>query len=143
MSEMDIKLLFKFLDHIIPSGENMPSACEVITIEDVEKVLLSTHRYIEPLSKITDFVVSKISPEAENELTDNHRAEMLLSMESTMAGDFSMFVELIYLLYYSKNQVHEKINWDTDELAIKNRIPEFDDGILHNIAQRSPFWRQA
>jgi hypothetical protein len=143
MSKPDIKLLFKFFDLIIPQSENMPSASEVIAVEDVEKILSGTHKYIEPLSKITDFARSKISAEAENELTDNHMTEMLLSMESTMASDFSMFVELIYLIYYSKGQVHEKINWDTDELAIKNRTPQFDDVILHNIAQRPPFWRQA
>ena len=143
MSKLDIKLLFKFFDLIIPQSENMPCASEVITGEDVENVLSGTHKYIEPLSKITDFTRTKILAEAENELTDNHMADTLLAMESTMGGDFSMFIEVIYLIYYSKGQVHEKINWDTDELAIKNRIPQFDDAILHNIAQRPPFWRQA
>ena len=143
MSNMDIKLLFKFFDLIIPKGENMPSASEVITVEDVEKFLSSTHKYIEPLSKITDFTRTKISAETENELTDNHMTKTLLAMESTMGSDFSMLVEVIYLIYYSKGHVHEKINWDTDELAIKNRIPQFDDVILHNVAQRPPFWRQA
>ena len=143
MSKLDIKLLFKFFDLIIPQSENMPCASEVITVEDVENVLSSTHKYIEPLSKITDFAKTKISAEAENELTDNHMTDTLLAMESTMGGDFSMFIEVIYLIYYSKGQVHEKINWDTDELAIKNRIPQFDGEILHNIAQRPPFWRQA
>ncbi|MEC9308755.1 MAG: hypothetical protein VX966_04550 [Chloroflexota bacterium] len=143
MSKLDIELLFKFFDLVIPQSGNMPSASEVITIEDVEKLLSGTHKYIEPLSKIADFARSKISVEAENEPADNHMTGMLLAMESTMASDFSMFVELIYLIYYSKGQVHEKINWDTDELAIKNRIPQFDDVILHNISQRPPFWRPA
>ena len=54
-----------------------------------------------------------------------------------------MFIEIVYLLYYSKSEIHEKIRWNTDELAEENKMEAFDDSILNNIKKRGPFWRKA
>ena len=64
-------------------------------------------------------------------------------MESIIPDDFLMFIEIVYLLYYSKSEIHEKIRWNTDELAEENKMEAFDDSILNNIKKRDPFWRKA
>ena len=76
-------------------------------------------------------------------LSEIQKGEILELMESIIPDDFLMLIEIVYLLYYSKSEIHEKIGWNTDELAEENKMEAFDDSILNNIKKREPFWRKA
>ena len=63
-------------------------------------------------------------------------------MQSIITDAFNLFVEVVYLLYYSKDQVHEKISWNTDESADENKMEKFDESILSKVKEREPFWKK-
>ena len=54
-------------------------------------------------------------------VNEKQRADILVLMESIIPDDFSTLIETVYLLYYSKSEIHEKINWDTREDSEENK----------------------
>ena len=144
MNTFDV--LSDFFGLLIPSDGSMPSASEIITAADLDNIFAMTHKYAEPIENVSEFInkeLTSVSQEGAVAIGDGDRIEMLRAIESTMPHDFSMLVEVTYLLYYSKPKVHELIKWDTDELAEKNQLRPFDSAILETISRREPFWRQA
>jgi hypothetical protein len=63
-------------------------------------------------------------------------------MQSVLPDQFNLFIEVIYLLYYSKEKVHEIINWNTEESIDENKMDPFDESILENVKKREPFWKK-
>ncbi len=141
----DLKNLFSFVNTIIPSDESMPSASEIISIEDIKWLLEKTHKYSTSLKECIDFVKKEPATRVVGgvqELSENHRIEILNLMQSIIPEHFDMFIEVIYLLYYSKDQVHLIIGWNTDESSEVNKLNPFDESILQNIKKREPFWKK-
>ena len=75
-------------------------------------------------------------------VNEKQRADILVLMESIIPDDFSTLIETVYLLYYSKSEIHEKINWDTREDSEENKMDPFDPDILKNISKKTPFWKK-
>ena len=141
----DLKNLFSFADAIIPADENMPSASEIISVEDLKWLLEKTQKYSNPLKECLDFVKKEPATRVVGgvqELTEIHRIEILNLMQAIIPEQFVFFIEVIYLLYYSKNQVHEVIGWTPDESLEENKLNPFDESILENIKKREPFWKK-
>ena len=141
----DLKNLFSFVNTIIPSDESMPSASEIISIEDIKWLLEKTHKYSISLKECIDFVKKEPATRVVGgvqELSENHRIEILNLMQSIIPEHFDILIEVIYLLYYSKDQVHEIIGWNTDESSDVNKLNPFDESILKNIKKREPFWKK-
>lgn len=141
----EINILYSFFDQIIPSDELMPSATEVISLIDFEKLILENNKYKISIDQIIYFIKKEPNTRVEggaSSLSEIQKIEMLELMEAIIPNDLLMFIEIIYLLYYSKKEVHEKIGWNPDELAEENKMNPFDSSILKNIKKRDPFWRE-
>ena len=146
ISNNEIDILYSFFDQIIPSSDDMPCATEAIDKKDFEILISEISIYELSIDQIIYFIkrepTSRVGGGASS-LTEIQKGEILELMESIIPDDFLMFIEIVYLLYYSKSEIHEKIGWNTDELAEENKMEAFDDSILNNIKKRDPFWRKA
>ena len=141
----EIKILYSFFDQIIPSDELMPSATAVISLFDFEKLLLENNKYKISLDQIIYFIKKEPNTRVAggpSSLSEPQKVEIIKLMEALIPNDLLMFIEIIYLLYYSKKEVHEKIGWNPDEFAEENKMHPFDSSILKNIKKRDPFWRK-
>ena len=141
----EIKILYSFFDQIIPSDELMPSATEVISLLDFEKLILENNKYKISLDQLIYFIKKEPNTRVAggpSSLSEPQKVEIIELMEALIPNELLMFIEIIYLLYYSKKEVHEKIGWNPDELAEENKMHPFDSSILKNIKKRDPFWRK-
>jgi hypothetical protein len=145
ISKLEINILYDFFDLIIPTNEKMPPASEIITEEEFLKLLSSTHKYDKGLSNVVSFIRKEPTARVMGGpmvLNEKQRSDILVLMESTIPDDFSALIETVYLLYYSKKEIHEKINWDTEEESEENKMESFDPSILKNISKKTPFWKK-
>lgn len=145
ISKLDVNILYEFFDLIIPSNEKMPPASEVITEEEFLKLISTTDKYDEGLSNVVSFIRKEPTARVMGGpmvVNEKQRADILVLMESIIPDDFSTLIETVYLLYYSKSEIHEKINWDTREDSEENKIDPFDPAILKNISKKTPFWKK-
>ena len=145
ISTVDISNLYFFVDSIIPSTEEMPAASEVIAVDDIKWLLEETQKYEESLIRCLNFIKKEPLTRVEGgikELSEDQKIEILTLMQSIIIDAFDLFVEVIYLLYYSKDEVHKKISWNTNESAEENKMEKFDESILSKIKQREPFWKK-
>ena len=145
ISSVDISNLYIFVDTIIPSTDDMPAASEVISVDDIKWILEETQKYEESLDRCLYFIKKEPLTRVKGgikELSDDQKIEILTLMQSIITDAFNLFVEVIYLLYYSKDQVHEKISWNTDESADENKMQKFDESILSKVKEREPFWKK-
>jgi len=141
----DITNLFSFVDTIIPSDESMPSASEIISSEDLKWILEENNKYIDSIKDCLNFIKKEPSTRVVGgiqELNEDHRIEILNLMQSIIPDQFNLLIEVIYLLYYSKEKVHEIIGWNTDESSDENKMIPFDSTILENVKKREPFWKK-
>lgn len=145
ISSVDISNLYFFVDTIIPSTDDMPAASEVISVDDIKWILEETQKYEESLDRCLYFIKKEPLTRVVGgikELSDDQKIEILTLMQSIITDAFNLFVEVVYLLYYSKDQVHEKISWNTDESADENKMEKFDESILSKVKEREPFWKK-
>jgi len=145
INNTDLNNLFSFADTIIPADERMPSASEIISVEDMKWLLEKTNKYSKSLHECLNFIKKEPATRVVggiHELTNNHRIEILHLMQSVIPDQFNLFIEIIYLLYYSKEKVHEIIKWNTEESSDENKMDPFDESILENVKKREPFWKK-
>jgi hypothetical protein len=141
----DINNLFTFADTIIPSDEIMPAASEIISSEDFKWILENNNKYVDSIKDCLNFIKKEPSTRVVGgiqELNEDHRVEILSLMQSVIPVQFNLFIEVIYLLYYSKEKIHEIIGWNTDESSVENKMIPFDSTILENVKKREPFWKK-
>ena len=145
ISKLEINILYDFFDLIIPSNEKMPPASEIITEEEFLKLLSTTNKYDKGLSNLVSFIRKEPTARVMGGpivLNEKQRADILVLMESIIPDDFSTLIETVYLLYYSKSEIHEKINWNTEEESEENKMKSFDPSILKNVSKKTPFWKK-
>ena len=112
ISKLDVNILYEFFDLIIPSNEKMPPASEIITEEEFLKLISTTDKYDEGLSNVVSFIRKEPTARVMGGpmvVNEKQRADILVLMESIIPDDFSTLIETVYLLYYSKSEIHEKI----------------------------------
>ena len=145
ISKLEINILYDFFDLIIPSNEKMPPASEIITEEEFLKLLSTTDKYDKGLSNLVSFIRKEPTARVMGGpivLNEKQRADILVLMESIIPDDFSTLIETVYLLYYSKSEIHEKINWNPEEESEENKMKSFDPSILKNVSKKTPFWKK-
>ena len=145
IGKLEINILYDFFDLIIPSNEKMPPASEIISEEEVLKLLSTTDKYDKGLSNLVSFIRKEPTARVMGGpivLNEKQRSDILALMESIIPDDFSTLIETVYLLYYSKSEIHEKINWNTEEESEENKMKSFDPSILKNVSKKTPFWKK-
>ena len=139
-----MNILESFLEVIIPSNDDMPSAKDIDL--NLDNILKENQKYIKPTKEIISFIEKEPASRVMGgvlSLTEIQKIDILKMAEHLFSDQFGIFIELIYLGYYSYLEVQKKINWTFDQDSKDFNIIPFDDSILEKISKRDPFWRKA
>ena len=144
INNVEMNILKSFLDVIIPSNDDMPSGKDINL--NLDNILKENQKYIKPIKEIVGFMQKEPASRVMGgvlSLTEIQKIDILKMAEHLFPDQFVIFIELIYLGYYSNPEVHKKINWTLDQDGKDFNLTSFDDSILENISKRDPFWRKA
>ena len=144
IDNVEMNILKSFLEVIIPSNDDMPSAKDIDL--NLDKILKENQKYIKPTKEIISFMEREPASRVMGgvlSLTEIQKIDILKMAEHLFSDQFGIFIELIYLGYYSNPEVHKKINWTLDQEGRDFNHTPFDDSILEKISKRDPFWRKA
>ena len=144
INNVEMNILKSFLDVIIPSNDDMPSGKDIDL--NLDNILKENQKYIKPIKEIVGFMQKEPASRVMGgvlSLTEIQKIDILKMAEHLFPDQFGIFIELIYLGYYSNPEVHKKINWTLDQDGRDFNLTPFDDSILENISKRDPFWRKA
>ena len=139
-----MNILKSFLEVIIPSNDDMPSAKDIDL--NLDNILKENQKYIKPIKEIVGFMQKEPASRVMGgvlSLNEIQKIDILKMAEHLFSDQFGIFIELIYLGYYSNPEVHKKINWTLDQEGRDFNHTPFDDSILEKISKRDPFWRKA
>ena len=146
MTEADRLVLSAVMDLIVPPSDDLPGAGEMGLAEKAEELAGQIDLYGEALRRILDALSLEPSARAEGgfaALEEDQRIAALEALESNMMKHFDKFVDLVYIVYYSDERVHEKVGWRTGPLQPRGwELPPFDPTILETVSKREPFWRR-
>ena len=110
--------------------------------DDVERMAAQHNRYRLSLRRFIDAVSGTKQRFAE--LAPEQQDDAIKAFESSAASDFANVLEVVYIAYYSRPEVHARIGWRTGPLQpLGFELPPFDESILDTVRQRPPFWRTA
>ncbi|MEC7870924.1 MAG: hypothetical protein VX868_02520 [Chloroflexota bacterium] len=144
INNIEMNILESFLEVIIPSNDDMPSAKDIDL--NLDNILKENQKYIKPTKEIISFIEREPASRVMGgvlSLTEIQKIDILKMAEHLFSDQFGIFIELIYLGYYSNLEVQKKINWTFDQDSKDFNIIPFDDSILEKISKRDPFWRKA
>ena len=153
MTETDINLtddeflLFaSVMDIIIPSIDDVPGAGEMGLAKEAEELAARIPEYGESLHRILEALSLEPSVRVEGgfaALDEEQRMSAIEVLEVNMPKYFDKFVDLIYIVYYSDERVHERIGWRSGPLQpLGWELPAWDPAILDKVSKREPFWRK-
>ena len=145
LTDADRLVLKAVMDLIVPAVDDLPGAGELGLAAQAEELTERVYDYRGPLLDVLDALSLEPSARAEGgfaALDDEQRTTALNVLEASMPKRFDMFVDLVYIVYYSDERVHQRIGWRSGPLQpLGWEIPPWDPSILETVSQREPFWR--
>ena len=153
MAETDINLtdgefllLASVMDIIVPPVDELPGAGEMGLAKEAEELAARIPEYRESLHRILEALSLEPSVRVEGgfaALDEEQRMAAIEVLEANMSKYFDKFVDLIYIVYYSDERVHERIGWRSGPLQpLGWELPAWDPAILAKVSKREPFWRK-
>ncbi len=135
------------MDRFIPPVDDLPGAGSMGLLDEIERMSVEHERYRKSLVRFLDALTLDMSVEVAGgflALDDEQRDEAIRDIEGSISNDFANVLEVVYLAYYSRPEVHKRIGWRTGPLQpLGFELPPFDESILENVRKREPFWREA
>lgn len=129
------------LDRLVPPVDHLPGAGSMGVLDDVERMTAQHNRYRLALRRFIDALSGTKQRFAE--LGPVQQDDVIKSFETSAASDFANVLEVIYIAYYSRPEVHFRIGWRTGALQpLGFELPPFDEAILKTVRERVPFWRK-
>lgn len=126
------------LDRLIPAIENLPAAGAMGVADDIEHLLTTEDRFSLALKHFMAMLPKDIAG-----LSGDAQDICIREIEASSPAEFALVLEISYLAYYSRPDVHARIGWRTGPLQPRGfDLPPFDESILEVVRRRSPFWRQ-
>lgn len=146
LTDADRENMRAAMDRLIPPVDDLPGAGAMGLLEGVERMAIQHDRYARSLRKFLDALsdVSAGTGPGFIALDPDRQDEAIGAIETSAASDFSNMLEVVYIAYYSRPEVHARIGWRTGPLQPKGfALPAFSESVLEAVRQRKPFWRQA
>lgn len=147
LTDADRLTLRAVMDMIVPSVDDLPGAGGLGLADAAENLAANTSEFRESLHRVLDALSLEPAARAEGgfaALDDEQRVSALKVLETSMPKHFDMFVDLVYIVYYGDERVHERIGWRSGALQpLGWEMPPFDPAILETVSKREPFWRKA
>jgi Gluconate 2-dehydrogenase subunit 3 len=128
------------LDRLIPQVDDLPGAGSMGLFDEVERMTAQHDRHRLALRRFIDALSG--TKQRFFELAPGRQDDVIKSFEMSAAADFANVLEVIYIAYYSRPDVHARIGWRTGPLQpLGFDLPPFNESILDTVRQRTPFWR--
>lgn len=147
LTDSDKRNMRVAMDRMIPAVDDLPGAGSMGLLEEIERMAIEHERYRISLVRFLDALTLDMSVEAVGgflALDGEQQEEAIREIENSIAGDFANVLEVVYLAYYARPEVHSRIGWRTGPLQpLGFTLPPFDESILDTVKKREPFWRQA
>ena len=126
------------LDRLIPAVENIPAAGAMGVADDIERLVTTEDRFGLALRRFMAMLPNRFSG-----LSGDAQDSCIADIETSRPAEFALVLEISYLAYYSRPDVHARIGWPTGPLQPRGfDLPPFDESILEVVRQRPPFWRR-
>lgn len=142
-SEADAALLGAVLDRLIPAVDDLPAAGQMGVFADIAALVTPDDRFGQAL--VAFLAALRLSTGQDfAHLPGDEQDAALTALEVHQPLMFSRVLEVAYIGYYGRPEVHARIGWRTGPLQPRGfPLPPFDEAILETVRQRTPFWRKA
>ena len=136
-------LLPALLDRLIPPVDALPGAGGLGLQAELERMAGQHIKYKGVIGTVLSSIEA-IEASVEDSSRSAHDIDNAIRMlERSDKNIFELFLELVYVAYYSDARVHERIGWRTGALQPKgHRMPPWDSSVLKTVSKRRSFWTQ-
>ena len=132
------------LDRLVPAAGELPGAGAMGVSDDMERMASEHPRYGQSLMRFTEALSRTSGDGLFSDLAGEAQDAALRQLEATLPADFALVLELAYLAYYARPEVHHRIGWRTGPLQpLGFKLPSFDAAVLETVKRRPPLWRPA
>jgi hypothetical protein len=126
------------LDRLVPAVDDLPAAGAMGIADDVERLVTGDDRFGGALVR---FVAAL--PTGFATLLGDDQDRHISAIQASLPADFALVLEISYIAYYSRPEVHARIGWRTGPLQpLGFELPPFDESALDKTRQLEPFWRR-
>ena len=141
MSTANQRNLEAALDRLIPAVDSLPAAGVMGYLPEIER-MAAAHAHF---AHCIQWFGQALSGVADFSTRDGAGQDQAISaIEAADPAAFGRLLELVYLAYYSRPDVHARIGWRSGPLQpLGFDLPPFDASRLETTRQRPPFWRRA
>lgn len=131
------------MDRLIPAVDELAGAGSMGLLRDVERMGAQHDRYGRSLLRFVRALSSVPSAAADFLARRPEQQDAAIKeFEAASPMDFANVLDLVYIAYYSRPEVHARIAWRTGPLQPQGfELPQFDESILDTVRQRAQFWR--
>ncbi|MYA59173.1 MAG: gluconate 2-dehydrogenase subunit 3 family protein [Chloroflexi bacterium] len=147
LTDADRLMLKSAMDLIVPPVDDLPGAGELGLVDNAVELANREKDFGDALLKALSALHLDPSARAEGgfaALDDEQRVAALKFLEASLPAVFDKLVDLVYVVYYSDERVHQRIGWRSGALQPFGwELPSFDPAILETVSKREPFWRKA
>lgn len=129
------------LDRLIPAVDRLPAAGAMGLLADIAR-MAAAHGHF---GHCLQWFGAALADVADFSARDGAGQDQAISaIEAADPAAFGRLLELVYLAYYSRPDVHARIGWRSGPLQpLGFDLPPFDASRLETTRQRPPFWRKA
>ncbi len=146
LTDADRTTLTTVLDRLIPAVDDLPGAGKMGLAKEIERRARRNNRLRGALIAVMDALSLDLSAHAAggyNALEPEVQIESIQEIERSIPDKFTLFLQLVYTVYYMDKTVLERIGWTTGPVQPAGfDVEPFDEAILVNARQREPFWRK-
>jgi hypothetical protein len=141
MSKANQRNLEAALDRLIPAVDSLPAAGAIGLLPEIERMTAAHAHFAHCLQW---FGAALAGVAAFSTLDGAGQDQAISAIEAADPAAFGRLLELVYLAYYSRPDVHARIGWRSGPLQpLGFDLPPFDASRLETTRQRPPFWRRA
>lgn len=135
------------MDRLVPPVDGLLGAGSMGLLDEIERMASEHERYRRSLVRFLDALSMDMSVEAEGgflALDGEQQDDAIREIEEALGKEFANVLEVVYIAYYSRPEVHARIGWRTGPVQpLGFSLPPFDEAVLDTVRQREQFWRQA
>jgi hypothetical protein len=136
----ELAILRALLDRFIPPVDGLSGAGSMGLAEVVVAMAKGHRRYEDAIGGVLQALAQV---EGFSSLDGGRQDSAIRNVEHARRRPFELLIELVYIAYYSRPDVHARIGWRTGPLQPMGfELPAFDEAVISKARERAPFWRR-
>ena len=135
------RVMVAALDRLVPAVDDLPAAGAMGVANDIQRLVTGEDRFGRALAKF----IAMLSTGGDFTTLPGDEQDLGISaIEASRPSDFALVLEISYIAYYSRPEVHAHIGWRTGPLQpLGFELPPFDESVLDRTRRMQPFWRRS